>query len=342
MNDIRSTFILPSAAITVPRSRIKHYSKNLDHLPKSGDLIYGVIEYVGQHAFLENKEGRRHSIYDGTRAIFVVGNRYSPDYYEGFVPSTLQPTIDLLSQSGLVGEMRCKSTMVGDPTRVRVLGFVCDQEAQVINTTQFSKIAIKRPVKPDNRAKMILSIGTAMNSGKSVAAAACCWGLSSMGHTVNATKVTGTASLKDILLMEDNGASQIADFTHMGHPSSYMMEENDLLDMFCSLDVKFASTAKNYWVVEFADGILQRETEMLLRSEIVRSRIDKLIFCAQDTFGAIGGLKVLKEEFDLVPDAISGVCSSSPLGVRELQRYTDLPIFNSIHRDLKQLANILV
>lgn len=81
---------------------------------------------------------------------------------------------------------------------------------------------------------------------------------------------------------------------------------------------------------------------MLLCSREVRSRIHKLIFSARDAFSAIGGLDILKREFGLVPDAISGICSGSPLGVRELRSYTDLPITNSIERNLEQLARILL
>jgi hypothetical protein len=94
--------------------------------------------------------------------------------------------------------------------------------------------------------------------------------------------------------MEDNGASPVADFTFLGYPSTYMLEEKDLLHIFNSLDLKYANNTKNYWVVEIADGVLQRETAILLQSKDIRSRIHKLIFCANDTFGAIGGLKVLK------------------------------------------------
>ena len=108
------------------------------------------------------------------------------------------------------------------------------------------------------------------------------------------------------------------------------------------LDLRYANQASNYWVVEFADGILQRETAMLLEEEDVRSRVHRLIFSANDAFGAIGGLRVLREKFDLVPHAISGVCSSSPLGQRELKEYTELPIFDNVQRDLGVLASILV
>jgi hypothetical protein len=48
------------------------------------------------------------------------------------------------------------------------------------------------------RSKLILCVGTAMNSGKTHAAAASCYALSSMGKSVRAAKITGVASLKDI------------------------------------------------------------------------------------------------------------------------------------------------
>ena len=81
---------------------------------------------------------------------------------------------------------------------------------------------------------------------------------------------------------------------------------------------------------------------MLLSSEKVTSRIFKLIFCATDAFSAVGGVRVLRERFDLVPDALSGVCSSSPLHLRELSDFTSIPVFDSIDTDLQQLTALLL
>jgi hypothetical protein len=181
-----------------------------------------------------------------------------------------------------------------------------------------------------------------MNSGKSMAAAACCWALTSLGYTVRAAKVTGTASLKDILNMNDAGAQYYADFTYVGYPSTYLLTERELLHVFNRLDLKYANNPKNYWVVEFADGIIQRETAILLNHPEVRGRIHRLIFCASDAFGAIGGLRVLKDRFGLEPHAISGVCSSSPLHIRELAEFTAIPVFNSAEADVQQLKALLV
>jgi len=339
MKKVNKGFILPSAALTIRHSQIKYYMLS-DKAPEIGDVIYGQICLIGQHSSLENASGRIHMIHDGTKAVFVFGSRYAPDYYEGLMPDKMTKEVDLLARSGLVGVAKTKNSLIKDPTRVKVLGYVCDKSGNILNTRNFPLIKAKNIIKKLPRAKMVLVCGTSMNSGKSMAAATCCWALTSMGYNVRASKVTGTASLKDILHMNDAGASPYADFTYLGYPSTYMLPKDETLYIFNQLDLKYANNPKNFWVVEFADGIIERETRMLLESEQVRSRIHKLIFCANDAFGAIGGLDILKS-LDLTPDALSGICSSSPLHIRELHGFTNIPVFNSAEPDINSLTEIL-
>jgi hypothetical protein len=341
MRKIQKGFILPSAALTVKAGQIR-FHRDVEKIPEPGDLVYGRITRIGEHSSLENASGRIHKIHDGTRAVFVFGNRYAPDYYEGLIPAELRHEVDLLARSGVVGIAKTKNSLVKDPTRVRVRGYVCGEDGSVMNTRAFPLVVPKRMTKKIPRSRMILVCGTSMNSGKSMAAAACCWALSAMGHSVRASKVTGTAGLKDILHMNDAGAYPYSDFSFLGYPSTYLLPEEELLGIFNRLDLKYANDPKNYWVVELADGIIQRETDMLLRSPDVLSRIHKLIFCAGDAFGAIGGLRILAERFHLVPDALSGICSSSPLRLRELAEFTHIPVFDSAHPDLKELAEVLL
>ena len=341
MKKISGGFILPSAALTLKPKQVRHY-EYVDRPPEAGDVVYGKIVRIGQHPSLENVSGRIHVVHNGTKAIFVFGNRYAPDYYEGFVPGEMRQEVDLLARSGVIGLVKTKNAMIKDPTRVRILGYLCRGDGSILNTRAFPLVKPKATTKREPRSRMILVCGTSMNSGKSMAAAACCWALSSMGHGVRAAKVTGTASLKDILHMNDAGADPYADFTYLGHPSTFMLSREDLLDVFNRLDLRYANNARNYWVVEFADGIVQRETAMLLESPEVTSRIHRFIFCAGDAFGAIGGVRVLRERFSLTPDALSGVCSGSPLHVRELSEFASIPVFNSAEPDLKQLAELLL
>jgi hypothetical protein len=342
MKKIKRGFILPSAAFTIKERQVKYYEP-FGKAPAPGDVAYGTISRIGQHSSLENVSGRIHKIHNGSKAIFVFGNRYAPDYYEAVIPKRWpDDEVDLIARSGVIGTVKTKNSLIKDPTRVKLLGYVCQEDGTVLNTRVFPLIAPQSTTKKTPRAKMILVCGTSMNSGKSMAAVACCWALTTMGHTVRASKVTGTASLKDILHMNDAGANPYADFTYLGYPSTYLLEQAELLGIFNLLDLKYANNPKNFWVVELADGIIQRETAMLLTSPEVTARIHKFIFCASDPFGAIGGLRILAERFHLKPDALSGVCSSSPLHLRELAEFTDIPVFNSGNPDLRLLANVLI
>jgi len=339
---IRSAFLLPSAALCMTRRQIRQYDR-FDKPPAAGDVVLGRIKYVGFHSTLENKQGRIHVISHGSQAVFVFGARYAPDAYEGIVPEQLPGECDLLARSGMVGVVRQKNANTKDPTRVEVLGYVCDQSGGVLNTRDFP--LIKEPkarTKTRRRAKLILVVGTAMNSGKSVTAASICWALTAMGHKVRGSKVTGTASLKDILRMEDAGASPVADFTYFGYPSTYLLEREELLGVFNKLDLKYANNPGNYWVVELADGIVQRETAMLLASDEVRGRVHRLVFAAYDALGAVAGVDILRSRFALVPDAISGLCSASPLAIRELREFTDIPVVSNTQRDLNQWSRVVL
>jgi len=341
MERISKGYILPSAAFVLKSSQIKCYEFR-DKAPQVGDVVYGTIGRIGQHKALENVSGRIHQAHRGTKSIFVFGNRYAPDFYEGMLPDHMRSEVDLLARSGVIGLVQTQHPLIAAPTRVRIKGYVCDEEGKVLNTVDFPLIKPRSSIKRKPRSRLILVCGSSMNTGKSLAASACCWALTSMGYRVRASKVTGTASLKDILHMNDAGADPYADFTYLGYPSTYLLPEEDVLSIFNRLDLKYANNPQNFWVAEFADGIVQRETAMLLNSPDVRSRIYRLIFCANDAFGAIGGLRILHEHFGLVPDAISGLCSSSPLHIRELSQFTDIPVYNSASPDLNQLSRILL
>ena len=45
---------------------------------------------------------------------------------------------------------------------------------------------------------------------------------------------------------------------------------------------------------------------------------------------------------NLAAHAVSGICSSSPLHVRELREFTEVPVFNSAEPDMADLRRILL
>ncbi len=340
LENIEPGFIIPSALSAVPKGEFALLG-GYNQKPVVGDVVLCRVTSIAQHVSLENTNGRVHNLHNGSEFIGVFGNRYAPDQFEAVVPTKTKKIVDLFSWGGLVGQVLHKNDAMREPTQVEVLGYVYNKKGQKVNTLNYQlvKANLKQPTTP--RSPLILVCGTAMNSGKSTAAAAIISALKSAGYKVRASKVTGTASLKDILHMNDAGAHLYSDFTYLGYPSTYLLDEKELVTIFNSLDLRYANKPENFWVVEFADGISQRETAILLQNKIVRNRISKLVFCAADTFGALGGVDMLRKKFNLEPDAISGVCTSSPLFMQEIDSLLNIPVFNNRSIDKKQILKVL-
>jgi hypothetical protein len=120
-----------------------------------------------------------------------------------------------------------------------------------------------------------------------------------------------------------------------------MLDDDELLNIFNGFDMKYGNNPKNYIVIEIADGIFQRETAKLLHMKEVRERIHKLIFCAPDSSAVFGGTRMLLEQFDLKPNAISGLCSSSPLAIREIETFSKLPVLRSMELDYPVIYDVI-
>lgn len=334
-------YIHTSAAFALPRAAITSWATS-SAPPRVGDAVYGRVAVLGHHRDLENRSGRIHRMSEGTAGVFIYGNRYATDGFEALVPDEPLPVVDMVARSGVVAEVRTRSSKVAPPTQIEILGHLIDADGHRVNTRDFRIRPPKRADRSGARAKLILVVGTSMNAGKSTAAAAICWALTAMGHKVRGAKVTGTASLKEILHLEDAGATHRHDFTSLGWPSTYLLDEPELLEIFNTLDLRYANNPGNWWVVELADGLLQRETAMLLAHPTVRARIHRLVLCATDTLAALGGMGVLDEHFGLEPDAVSGLVASSPLGMRELHGETKIPAFDSAEPDVHSVTRYLI
>jgi hypothetical protein len=331
-----------SSLCSVPRKELAGVATDPQRIPEVGDVALCKVVRLGQHHSIEHGSGRIHMAFDGTQFLGAFGNRYAPDYFEALMPTAGVTKCDLVARSGLLAKVKGKNSAVIDPTRVEVLGYVTDREGKIVNTRDFPAV-VNEPSPSDlKKIKLVLVVGASMNAGKSTAAKACVDTLAARGERVAAGKATGTASLKDILLMEDAGAELIADFTSLGYPSTYMLPREEIETIFRRLFGHLARAAKGgYVVMEIADGILQQETRMLLESEFVRSHIHRLVLCGGDPLAYAGGVSMLKNEFGLDVHALSGRVASSELGRREVATFTALPCFDSMEVDTAFLHHLL-
>ena len=299
-----------------------------------GDVIVGRIGSVGEHTELQNRNGRAHQIHPGQLGLFVLGNRYATDAFEAHIGDRLPATYHLVNKGGVVATVASANARVQTPTLVEVLGRAVDADRQVISTLDHPIVPARRGPKTFPRAQLVLVVGTSMNAGKSTTAVGITRALTNAGFVVKASKVTGTASLKEILHIDDAGAEAVNDFTYLGWPSTFLLDEDQVLGVFNALDHAIANRPDVFWVVEVADGIEQRETAMLLSSPEVQDRISKLVFCAREPLSVRGGIDVLAERFGLKPDLIAGLVGAAPLARDEVAKGgIDLPVINALNVD---------
>lgn len=311
------------AALYVPIGALADFDP-----PKIGDVMFAEVISPGEHTGLENNSGRLGlPLREGTKLLCVYANRYAELAYEGRVPDEYTEQVDLLSRSGVIGTVTRKhSTDIQDPTRLRLIGRVVDEKGKPISTMGNLSESRSTP-KLYPRSKMILVLGGSLKVGDGNCAAAICNALTTQRYRVNASRVTGMASARDLWLMQDAGAEKFEDPAKHGVPSTAGIPHDDLLDLFEHLDGICGSNSDEFWLAEFADSILQPETNQLLKEKAVTDRIHRIVLCANDAIAAIGGIGILSE-MKLKPDAIAGPIGRAPLAIEQFQTRSDIPVIN--------------
>jgi hypothetical protein len=297
------------------------------YLPKAGDLaMFEVIE-LGRHKSAQTDDKRNASIFPGDILLATFADRYATSQYEGYVPTEHHEFYQIIGAGGVIGIVASQNADLDDyePTKVKLLGYCVDQLGHVINTKFYQKKRLPfTGVVPGNM-KIILSIGSTMDSGKTTTAAFTARGLKTTGKKVGFIKFTGTAYSKDRDFVFDCGADVVSDFAECGFPSTYMCSEADLLDVYQCLLQQMADEQVEYLVMEIADGLFQRETNMLLKHHVFMSTIHSVIFSCGDSLSALQGIKTL-EDLGIKPSLISGRFTMSPLLIREVQQLVDMPV----------------
>jgi hypothetical protein len=291
--------------------------------PQAGDIALAQIEKIGRNANLELPNGRRCSLHEGDLLVVVFGNRYATMQFEAYARRD-EDRCDLLTMGGICGLVESKHAKAADPSKLRLIGFMGDQDRRILRLRQFALAPRSSALQP----RIVVVCGTAMDAGKTYTALSLIMGLRHEGLRVAAIKLTGTATGKDTWNMLDAGACVALDFVDGGLPSTYLCSAYELVALHHLLIAHAAAQEPDYVVVEIADGLLQNETATLLQNHRFTRTIDAWVFAAGDPMGAAGGVRVLRK-WGIEPLAISGLVSMSALGIRETQIATELPCLSA-------------
>lgn len=315
---------------------INHY------IPKAGDVAIFEVLSIGKHKAIQGASGKNSYIFPGDTIMATFGNRYATNQFEGYVPTQVEEQYQILGQGGCIGVLKsthAKFDKIG-ATELKLLGYAVDETGGIINTKYLTEkpLAFKPEKKRDY--EVILSVGSSMDSGKTTSAAYLCRGISKAGKTVGFIKLTGTVYSRDKRFVKDCGAHTALDFSNLGFPSTYMSPLAEILDIYETLLAKLEEINPDYVVVEIADGLLQRETKMLLHNPAFMSTVNHIMLSCGDSLGVLSGLSFL-ENINRTPFAISGLINVSPLLVDECKRSTSIPVLDLKDLECPQVVNRL-
>ena len=297
--------------------------KNSNYIPQAGDVAVFRLAH-DKSCNVVGADWVNRFLFSGDLFLATFGNRYATSQMEGYVPDGPNADLFLIGKGGVVGTLNTvNATYKREVPSVELIGYATDSQGAVINTkqkdlTHFNPNEIK--------SKVILSIGASMDAGKTTTAAYLAGGLQKLGANVAFIKLTGTAFPKDKRLVRDRGADYVCDFADLGFPSTYLEDEQTLLDIYQTLhDQCWEAIQPDYIVLEIADGILQRETEMLLNNPFFMDTIHEVILSCANSLDVRSALQILDCK-GIRPFALAGLFTSSELLIKEVEYAVDVPI----------------
>jgi hypothetical protein len=289
--------------------------------PRPNDVIVAEVGTISRHRRLELTDKRRSKLFPGDLVGMAFGRRYATRQYEGALPGSLS-ICHMLAVGGVCGEVIGMAANMTPPTTLDPLGYVLDEHGRRINTEDHGLRPVAPPTK---RPVIILAVGSAMDSGKTTAAFSVVHGLTRAGCVVSAAKLTGTASVKDLQLMEDAGAEEVLDFTDVGYASTAMCSPLQLENLLASIVSNLCLRDPDYIVLEVADGVVQRETQMLLQMLGDKGCVDHVIYACHDSLGVVSGIDHIRGA-GLKVAGVSGWVACGPLAAQEAQDRTNVPV----------------
>ena len=293
-----------------------------------------VLNNKSRYNQLELTSGRMATVTMGDIVVGALGHRNALRGYSGHLPTELSKGdhVQILNIGGVIGICDSANPDVGTPFDCEVLGTVLEfpylgERIGVPARVGSSTLDKNAPLKT-NGVPVVALAGTCMDSGKTAAACAIVGRLRHLGMKVAACKATGVSLRRDVLAMEDAGATDTMIFSDLGIVTT-TAENGPALTR--SLLTGLGSKTPDVIVLELGDGLLGAYgVAAILADEQIREAFTAVVLCANDPVSAWGGAKILRDEYDIEPAVITGPATDNEVGVQQIAERLSLPAINAL------------
>ena len=293
-----------------------------------------VLNNKSRYNQLELTSGRMATVTMGDIVVGALGHRNALRGYSGHLPTKLAKGdhVQILNIGGVIGICDSANPDVGAPFDCEVLGTVLEfpylgERIGVPARVGYTTLDKDAPLKM-NDVPVVALAGTCMDSGKTAAACAIVGRLRHLGLNVAACKATGVSLRRDVLAMEDAGATDTMIFSDLGIVTT-TAENGPALTR--SLLTGLGAKVPDVIVLELGDGLLGAYgVAAILADEQIRDALTAVVLCANDPVSAWGGAKILRDEYSIEPAVVTGPATDNDVGVQQIAERISLPAINAL------------
>ncbi|MBT8079435.1 MAG: hypothetical protein KJO31_12720 [Gammaproteobacteria bacterium] len=332
---MRSVFVDKVASVA-QHSNLGHELRLSKDIPCEEGVLLAVrvLNNKSRYNQLELTSGRMATVNQGDIIVGALGHRKALHGYSGHLPTALDvgSQVQILNIGGVLGICDSANPDVGAPFDCEVLGTVLHFPylgERIGVPARAGARTLDRDIVLDVQDVPIVALaGTCMDSGKTAAACAIVGRLRHRGYDVAACKATGVSLRRDILAMEDAGASSTMIFSDLGIVTT-TADNGPALTR--SLLNSLAEARPDVIVIELGDGLLGAYgVEAILSDEAIRDALTSVVLCANDPVAAWGGARILREQFAIEPTVVTGPATDNDVGIDQIAERLSLRGINAL------------
>ena len=334
-NGMRSV-VVDKIASVAPACGLSHEVRVAADIPAEEGVVIVVEVLTNKSTYnqLELSSGRMAKVRKGDVVVGALGHRKALFGYSGHIPPAVKvgDVIQMLNIGGVLGVCDSINPDKGQPFDCRVLGVVLRFPYLGERIGVPARVG-HRKLDPSARLEtlnvpVVALAGTCMEAGKTAAACAVISRMRHRGLTVDAFKATGVSLRRDILAMEDAGARRSAIFTDFGVVTTTRSNGPALTRAMLT---ELAAGKPDVIVFELGDGILGTYgVDAILECPDIRAALTGVVLSANDPVAAWGGVKLLRERFEIEPCVVTGPATDNQVGVDLITEQLRVPAFNAI------------
>ena len=297
-------------------------------------LVVEILNNKSTYNTLELTSGRMAKVSRGDVIVGALGHRQALFGYSGHIPDKVEAgdILQVLNIGGVLGVCDSVNPDKGKPFDCRVLGCVLQfpflgERIGVPARVGHRKLDYAASLDAHGVPVVALA-GTCMEAGKTAAACAIVSRMRHRGLSVHAFKATGVSLRRDILAMEDSGARRSMIFTDLGIVTTTSASGPALTRTMLT---EMTQGHPDVVVFELGDGILGAYgVEAILAADDVRRALTAVVLSANDPVAAWGGVKLLRERFEIEPCAVTGPATDNAVGVNIIEEQMGVRACNAI------------